>query len=101
MPNIVVDDKYSLSDYGIHATVMSTPGHTPGSISVRFEHEAISGDLIAPGVGFILIKMLIPDSDVPTLYKSINRVLAYHPEKIHISHGDVCDYETVKKLVVQ
>ena len=100
-PDIVVDDEYSLSDYGIHATVMSTPGHTPGSISVRFEHEVITGDLIASGVGFILIKMLMPNSDVPMLYKSINRVLAYHPEKIYIGHGDVCDYETVKKLVVQ
>jgi hydroxyacylglutathione hydrolase len=100
-PDIVVDDEFSLSDYGIHATVMSTPGHTPGSISVRFEHEVITGDLIAPGVGFILIKMLMPKSDVPMLYKSINRVLAHRPEKIYIGHGDVCDYETVKKLVVQ
>ena len=100
-PDIVVDDEYSLSDYGIPATVMSTPGHTSGSISIRFEHEAITGDLIAPGVGFILIKMLMPKSDVPMLYKSINRVLAYHPEKIYVGHGDVCDYEAVEKLVVR
>jgi hypothetical protein len=65
------------------------------------EHEAITSDLIAPGVGFILIKMLMPNSGVPMLYESINRVLAYHPEKSYIGHGDVCDYETVKKLVRQ
>jgi glyoxylase-like metal-dependent hydrolase (beta-lactamase superfamily II) len=98
-PDIVVEDEYSLRDYGIPATVISTPGHTPGSISICFDHEAMTGDLIATGFGFTLIKMLMPKSDLPVLYKSIRRVLAYHPEKIYISHGDVCDYATVQKLI--
>ena len=98
-PDIVVDGEYSLRNYGIPATVISTPGHTPGSISICFKHEVITGDLIQPDSWFIIIKMLMSTSDIQVQYKSINLVLAYHPEKIYISHGSVSNYETVKKFV--
>jgi hydroxyacylglutathione hydrolase len=46
-PDVYLEDKQSLSEYGFDATVLLTPGHSPGSISVlTFEGNLFSGDLI-------------------------------------------------------
>ena len=57
-PDIIVDDEFSLSAFGINGRVIHTPGHTNGSISVLLNGgEAIVGDLasnrlhISRGVG--------------------------------------------------
>ncbi len=43
--------KFSLSDYGIDGEVISTPGHTDGSISVVIDNDkAIVGDLVSSGI---------------------------------------------------
>jgi len=44
-------DKFNLNKYGIEGEVISTPGHTKGSISVVFDNDkAIVGDLISSGI---------------------------------------------------
>jgi hydroxyacylglutathione hydrolase len=43
--------KFSLNDYGIDGEVISTPGHTDGSISVVIDNDkAIVGDLVSSGI---------------------------------------------------
>jgi glyoxylase-like metal-dependent hydrolase (beta-lactamase superfamily II) len=43
--DLLVDAKFDLSDYGLNAYIMHTPGHTPGSLSVIIDNEvAIVGD---------------------------------------------------------
>jgi len=52
-PDILLNskDKFSLTKYGIEGEVISTPGHTEGSISVVFDNDkAIVGDLISSGI---------------------------------------------------
>ena len=52
-PDILLTSKSSLSlnDYGIDGEVISTPGHTEGSISVIIESDkAIVGDLVSSGI---------------------------------------------------
>ena len=45
--DILIDDEYDLSDYGIPGKVVHTPGHTSGSVSVLLETgEALVGDNI-------------------------------------------------------
>lgn len=100
-PDIVVDGEYSLGDYGIQATIVPTPGHTSGSISICFDREVIIGDLMYKGAAFPIIKTLMSRSAVRTVHASIQRVLAPHPEKVYMSHGGVCDYETVKKFAMR
>jgi glyoxylase-like metal-dependent hydrolase (beta-lactamase superfamily II) len=56
-PDLLVEEGYSLRQLGIPATVVHTPGHTPGSISVLFDDgRAITGDLLMGGYlgGYIL-----------------------------------------------
>ncbi len=44
-------DRFDLKRYGIDGEVMSTPGHTQGSISVVIDNDkAIVGDLISSGI---------------------------------------------------
>jgi len=100
-PDIVVDGEYSLSDYGLLATVVPTPGHTSGSISICFDREVIVGDLMYRGAAFSILKALMSGNALRTMHTSIQRVLASHPEKIYMSHGGVCDYETVKKYAMR
>ena len=46
-PDFVIEDDFSLKEYGAAAKVLHTPGHTPGSVSVYFENgDIIVGDLM-------------------------------------------------------
>jgi len=45
-PDILIDEKYDLSEFGINAFIQPTPGHTAGSVSIIFEDKhAIVGDI--------------------------------------------------------
>jgi hydroxyacylglutathione hydrolase len=44
-PDILVDEMLSLADCGVHARIIHTPGHSPGSMSVIVDDEiALVGD---------------------------------------------------------
>ncbi|KPQ31915.1 MAG: hypothetical protein HLUCCA11_22765 [Phormidesmis priestleyi Ana] len=48
--DIELHDGMSLTDFGLEATVVATPEHTPGSVSiVTAQGDAIIGDLIMGG----------------------------------------------------
>tara|TARA_E500000305_G_scaffold110608_1_gene119154 strand:+ start:22966 stop:23754 length:789 start_codon:yes stop_codon:yes gene_type:complete len=48
---IMTTDGFDLSEFGIAAQVLHTPGHTPGSVSVLLEDgRVIAGDLAASGI---------------------------------------------------
>ncbi len=48
-PDIVHDGELDLAPYGVAGQIVATPGHTPGSVSVVMEQDAICGDLLAGG----------------------------------------------------
>ncbi len=48
--DLLLDDGQSLSDFGSNVTVLSTPGHTAGSISLlTADGDAIIGDVMMGG----------------------------------------------------
>lgn len=51
-PDLIVSgDGHDLSDYGISARLLFTPGHTPGSLSLLLEDGGVlAGDLAASGI---------------------------------------------------
>ncbi len=52
-PDILLSSKdtFNLRDYGINGEIISTPGHTEGSISVVVDNDkAVVGDLISSGI---------------------------------------------------
>lgn len=88
-PDIVINKQMSLTKFGIKGKVISTPGHTPGSMSIILESgEAIVGDLIMGGI----IRKKSPvypifGYDQSEVQRSIESVAKSNPTRIFPSHG--------------
>ena len=79
-------DRIPVGDH-VTLTVLHTPGHTPGGISVRAGRHVLTGDTLFPGgpglTGW-------PLSDFPTIIDSIRRTLFALPDRttVHPGHGE-------------
>ncbi|WP_052402806.1 MBL fold metallo-hydrolase [Methanococcoides methylutens] len=86
-PDILIEDLFELDEYGVMGKVISTPGHTPGSVSIILDNgDAIVGDLIVPSL--LSSKPNIPfwADDRDEVMKSIQKLIDYAPERIYIAH---------------
>jgi hydroxyacylglutathione hydrolase len=92
-PDLLIEEGYSLAEFGIPATVLHTPGHTPGSISILFEDgRAIAGDLMMGGSLGGAIHPFEPGyhyyaEDLPELRRSIRKLLDRGAKTIYLGHG--------------
>lgn len=102
-PDLLIDDEMDLSNFGVAARILFTPGHTPGSLSVQTaEGEMIVGDLL---VGGWFGGWLFPTTpglhyfadDLAQLHASVQKVLAAAPSVIHPGHGGPLDPEAVAR----
>ena len=96
-PDLVLDGEIDLEPFGVKARVITTPGHTAGSISViTAENEAIIGDLF---MGGFLGGKLLPSyptyhyfaEDFKLLRSSIGKLLDLGPKRIFPGHGGPID----------
>jgi hydroxyacylglutathione hydrolase len=101
--DIVLGDAMDLHPYGIDGRVISTPGHTPGSVSVLLDSgEAIVGDLIGGGR---LLGLLQPDqprfhywyTDMEAAKESLSKVFRHTPTQIFVGHGGPLDGKTAAR----
>lgn len=95
-PDIMLADgeELDLGQYGISGTLVHTPGHTSGSISVVLsDREALVGDLVASGM---LLGSLVPrnrairppfEDDPRAVARELMRLLARGVERFHLGHG--------------
>lgn len=95
-PDIAVqgNDGLALEPYGIEGRIVSTPGHTPGSISVTLSQgTALVGDLVASGIllGGVAFKnspMRPPFEESPLeVAEQLERLLLDGNEKFFLGHG--------------
>ena len=101
-PDILLQDGASLHEFGIAASVMHTPGHTPGSVSVLAEpDELIAGDLLIGGHlgGHVLPRR--PNlpyflDDLPQTWSSISRICDLPIERVHVGHGGPIQADAVR-----
>jgi glyoxylase-like metal-dependent hydrolase (beta-lactamase superfamily II) len=91
-PDLIVREETSLTDFGVNANIIFTPGHTKGSLSVLVENEAIIGDVMMGGwMGGRLFgsrpnyHYFIDDLDA--VHASMNKVLSFKPVKLYVGHG--------------
>jgi glyoxylase-like metal-dependent hydrolase (beta-lactamase superfamily II) len=87
-PDIVIEDEFSLKEYGIAAKVIHTPGHTPGSVSVLFEN----GDIIVGDLMMAMMSKKNPNKpvwaeDISKVAENIGSILKRNPKNIYISHS--------------
>jgi glyoxylase-like metal-dependent hydrolase (beta-lactamase superfamily II) len=102
-PDILLKEGDSLADYGVAARVVSTPGHTAGSISVVFDDgRAITGDLLMGGIlgGYVFPSM--PGyhyyaDDPGEVRRSIKKLLDLGVKQFFPGHGGPLDAAAVEK----
>jgi glyoxylase-like metal-dependent hydrolase (beta-lactamase superfamily II) len=90
-PDIVVEKEFHLGEFGISGKIIHTPGHSPSSISIILDNgETLVGDLIREErPGEIGLGMFYEDSDA--VLQSIQRIAAFNPRIIYLSHGTAID----------
>jgi len=92
-PDLLIEEGYSLAEFGLPATIVHTPGHTPGSISVLFEDgRAIAGDLMMGGSLGGAVHPFDPGyhyfaEDLTELRRSIRKLLDRGAKTIYLGHG--------------
>ncbi|MGC9444181.1 MAG: MBL fold metallo-hydrolase [Candidatus Methanospirareceae archaeon] len=98
-PEILLDNELSLSDFGVDGTIIFTPGHTAGSISVWLSTgEVIAGDLLMalnrkkPGWPIFA-------DDMEQVRASVSALLSRSPKLIYAGHGGPFTPESVRKLL--
>jgi glyoxylase-like metal-dependent hydrolase (beta-lactamase superfamily II) len=98
-PDIVMDDEFDLNDYGIAGKIIHTPGHSASSISIILDNgEALIGDLVRDeDTGEIGFGAFYEDKEV--LLDSLERVAAYEPRIIYLSHGTYINNNTLKEVI--
>ena len=93
------DEGFSLSEYGIPAKVIYTPGHTLGSMSILLDSgEAIVGDL-AMSAKFMRLTPGIPifADDVSLIKPSWKKLLDLGAKTIYPAHGKPFSAEIFRK----
>jgi glyoxylase-like metal-dependent hydrolase (beta-lactamase superfamily II) len=96
-PDIIVEDELDLHPFGIDGRIISTPGHTPGSISILLANgEVIVGDLVGGGR---LVGLFSPGrprlhhwyTDLGLAKASLGAVLNTRPTRWYVGHGGPLD----------
>lgn len=101
--DIDAEDRMRLDDFGIAGSVLHTPGHTPGSISVLLDSgDAIIGDVIMGGHAGGAIRPSKPNfhyfaDDLPGAMASLDRILAATSGRLFVGHGGPLHHEAVVK----
>ncbi len=92
-PDIIIEKEMDLEPFGVKGTVIRTPGHTAGSVSVILDNgQAIIGDLLMGGLIFKRSPCLpLFALNVDAIPNSLKKVLSLRPKILHASHGGPFD----------
>jgi glyoxylase-like metal-dependent hydrolase (beta-lactamase superfamily II) len=105
--DIVVNDSLDLKPYGADAQIVSTPGHTPGSISiVTAGGEAVVGDLVGGG---LLLGLLLPYrpryhywiASMDEVHASLKDLFTREILKIYVGHGGPLNGAQARKFFLE
>jgi hydroxyacylglutathione hydrolase len=88
-PHIIINDGFDLEEYGVRGTVMFTPGHTRGSISIVLESgEAFVGDTCFNVFSLVRSSVFPPFADNTELLYESWKILLDSNAKIFLpGHG--------------
>lgn len=101
--DIDAEEGSRLDAFGVYGSILRTPGHTPGSISVLLDAgDAIVGDVIMGGWAGGAIRPSQPNfhyfaDDLPGAMASVDRILAATSGRLFVGHGGPLNHEAVVK----
>ena len=85
-PDFYLDDSSNLTQYGINAKVIHTPGHSPGSVCIiTSDGECFCGDLFENIKKPQINKMV---DDYEEMNNSIKKIIEYDIGTIYPGHGE-------------
>ena len=86
-PDILIDDFLDLNAFGLKGSIIYTPGHSPGSISVLIgSGDVLAGDLIRTNRKGDIDTGLFYSNRINIL-ASLESIAKHQPNRIHLSHG--------------
>ena len=100
---VLGDEERSLADYGIQGSIISTPGHSRGSVSVLLKTgDVLVGDLamnrfplrFTPG-------MPILAEDMKEVRESWKRLLEKGAKRVYPAHGKPFSVDIIKKVLIK
>jgi len=84
-PDILLENNHSLQEYGLGATVLHTPGHSKGSISIlTASGDLFSGDIFNGSVEGVTTLV----DDQTTLTSSVEQLKTLNAETFYPGHGN-------------
>jgi glyoxylase-like metal-dependent hydrolase (beta-lactamase superfamily II) len=97
--DILVDDSFDLSEYGLSGKIIHTPGHSQASLSIVLDNgETLIGDMVRDkGDGEIGPGMFYEDKEA--LVASLEEVVQFDSRMIYLSHGNTIDKTELKNAV--
>jgi glyoxylase-like metal-dependent hydrolase (beta-lactamase superfamily II) len=96
-PDILLEHKHPLDEFGVRGKMVATPGHTPGSVSVILESgDAIIGDLLM-GFGKNVPNYPIFAHDMSQVKKSVQYIMKHQPKTLYAAHGGAFEADIVRK----
>ena len=99
-PVIRVDAPYRLDAFGIDGTIIPTPGHTNGSLSmILASGECIAGDLVTGMFPATEPRLPIFAENPDAARESIQTILAANPKIIYAGHGGPFSPGQVQELL--
>ena len=85
-PDVLVDEKYDLIDFGFNAYIIHTPGHSKGSMSIIIDEEvAVVGDAMFGVFGNSIYPPFADDPE--TMVKSWNNLINTNCDLFLPGHG--------------
>jgi hydroxyacylglutathione hydrolase len=95
-PEITISVDIDLSEYGINASILCTPGHTDGSISVIVDNDkAVVGDTVFNFLSTIVYPPWADDID--KLHSSWKKLLDTECKVFYPAHGLPVPVDTLRK----
>ncbi len=100
--NRIIKDEFSLTEYGVAAEVIFTPGHTVGSLSIVCQDgQAIIGDLLMGGYFGGQVQPHQPRYhyfayDLSVVHWSLKKLLKHKPTHFYVGHGGPLEVSAVR-----
>jgi glyoxylase-like metal-dependent hydrolase (beta-lactamase superfamily II) len=98
-PDVVLNGSFDLAPYGVDGTIIPTPGHTAGSVSVVLSGgDVLAGDLIFPQIPSGKPGLPFWAENPAEVPASVSMLLSFTPRRFLPGHGGPFPADAVRPM---